>query len=47
MDDTLMGVARGLCGHIATHELFPGIIYASALGCKTQLAGLAETREEK
>jgi hypothetical protein len=45
MDDTLMGVARGLCGHIATHELLPGIIYATALGCKTQLAGLAETRE--
>jgi hypothetical protein len=47
MDDTLMGVARGLCGHIATHELFPGIIYATALACKTQLAGPAETREEK
>jgi hypothetical protein len=45
MDDTPMGVARGLCGHIATHELFPRIIYATALGCKTQLAGLAETRE--
>jgi hypothetical protein len=47
MDDTLMGVARGLCGHIATHELFPRIIYATALGCKTQLAELAETREGK
>ncbi len=47
MDDTLMGVARGLCGHIATHELLPGSIHATALGCKAQLAGLAETREEK
>ena len=47
MDDTLMGVAVGLCGHIATHELLSRIIYATALGCKTQLAGLAETREEK
>ena len=47
MIDTLMGVAWGLYGHIATHELLPRIIYASALGCKTQPAGLGETREEK
>jgi len=47
MDDTLMGVAVGLCGHIATHELLPRIIYATALGCKAQLAAPAETREDK
>lgn len=47
MIDTLMGVASGLYGHIATYELLPGIIDVTAPGCKAQLAGLADTTEGK
>lgn len=47
MIDTLMGVAWGLYGHTATYEPLPGIIDATALGCKAQLASLADTREGK
>ena len=47
MIDTLMGVAWGLYGHIATHELLLGIIDIMTLGCKAQLADLAATREDR
>ena len=44
MFDTLVGVAWGLYGHIAAHELLPGTIAVWVLGCKTQVS---ETREGK
>ena len=47
MDDTLMGVATGLCGHIAANELLSGSIREVALGCKSEVAAMAATREGK
>jgi hypothetical protein len=44
MIDTLVGVAWGLCGHNAAHELLPGTIDGRFLGCKAQVS---ETREGK
>jgi len=44
MIDTLVGVAWGLYGHIAAHELVPGTIDGRVLGCKAQVS---ETREGK
>jgi hypothetical protein len=44
MIDIPMGAAWGLCGQHVTHELLPGTIDGSILGCK---ALVAETREDK
>jgi len=44
MIDTLVGVAWGLYGPIAAHELLPGTIDGRVLGCKAQVI---ETREGK
>jgi hypothetical protein len=47
MDDTLMGVATGLCGHIAANELLSESIREVALGCKSEVAAMAARREGK
>jgi hypothetical protein len=45
MDDTLMGVAKGLCGHIAANKLLSRTIPEGAPGCKPEVAAMAATRE--
>ena len=45
MDDTLMGAAKGLCGHIAANELLTGSVRERALECKSEVAVMAATRE--
>jgi|HubBroStandDraft_4_1064222.scaffolds.fasta_scaffold603371_2 hypothetical protein len=47
MDDTQLGVAKGLSGHIAANELLSGTIREGALGCKPEVALMAATREGK
>jgi hypothetical protein len=47
MDDTQLGVAKGLCGHIAATELLPGTIREAGLGRKPEVAVMAATREGK
>jgi len=47
MDDTLMGVAKGLCGHIAANELLSGSVREGAPECKSEMAVMAATREGK
>jgi hypothetical protein len=47
MDDTQLGVATGLYGHIAANELLVATIREGALGCKAELAVMAATREGK
>jgi hypothetical protein len=47
MDDTQLGAAKGLCGHIAANELLSCTIREGALGCKAEVAVMAVTREGK
>lgn len=47
MIDSLMGIARSHFGHSATHKLLSGIVDATTLGCKKQLAGRARAWEDK
>ena len=47
MDDTQLGVAKGLYGHFAANELLVVIIREEALECKAELAVMAATREGK
>ena len=47
MDDTQLGVAKGLCGHIAANELLSHNISERVLGCKAEVAVMAVTREGK
>jgi hypothetical protein len=42
MIDILMGAAKGLLGHLATHELLPGTIDAGRLGCKARVTRARE-----
>ena len=47
MNDTLRGVAKGLCGHIAANKLLSGTIREGASGCKPEVAAMAATWEGK
>jgi hypothetical protein len=47
MIDSLMGIAGSHSGHSATHKLLSGIVGATILGCKKQLAGRARALEDK
>jgi hypothetical protein len=47
MNDTLMGVAIGLCSHIAANKLFSATIREVALGRKPEVAAMPVTREGK
>jgi len=47
MDDTQLGVAKGLYGHFAANELLSFTIREGASGCKAKLAVMAATREGK
>jgi hypothetical protein len=47
MNDTQLGVAKGLCGHIAPNELPTYTIREGAPGCKAEVAVMAVTREGK
>jgi len=42
MDDALMGVAMGLCVHIAAYKLFSGIIREVVLRRKPEVAATWE-----
>jgi hypothetical protein len=45
MIDSLMGIAGSHCGR-TTHKLLLGMLHATTLGCKGQLAGRPGTRED-
>jgi len=47
MNDTLMGVAKGLYGHIAANKLFSGTVREAVPACKPEVAAMAATWEDK